>query len=78
MLLEQLEYKQPLGVVETVRFGFVRCVGHFVYNQMYLGQLDVVLVGPEIKTKMPIVVIHIARLREAVEEGKHVFEAVAM
>ena len=45
---------------------------------MYLWQLDVVLVGSVVEAKVAVVVIDVAWLREAVQERKHVLEAVAV
>lgn len=45
---------------------------------MYLGQLNVVLIGAIVETIMPIVVVDIAGMREPIEEGKHVLEPVSM
>lgn len=45
---------------------------------MYLGQLDVVLVGTIVEAVVTIVVIDVAWMRKAVQESKHVLEAIAM
>ena len=53
-------------------------VCNLVQDTVNLRQLDSVLIGTIVKAEMPIVIVGVARLREAVQHGKHVFETVAM
>lgn len=45
---------------------------------MYLGQFNVMLVRSIVETVVPIVIVNIAGMREAIKKGKHVFKAISV
>ena len=51
---------------------------NFIKYEMYFGQFDIVLICSIIETIMPVVIVNIAGMREAVQEGEHVLETVTM